>query len=198
MSKQSFLSNLVDYDGLKHYARIIVIIGSCVIALVFGLSLIYHSQFISNLLGYFFGASLLFIIYIAALIIVLDFKVEIDEDKTQGRYHADNKPKPFKYKLTVVWGVLLLLLGIAAVFFSNRYRKNYAFDCSTFLVDEEAGVYHLDNDWKCIDAIEAEDNGQLVRKYGYEIDKTFKFCEYCEESIEEVEGEFNSNRYTRR
>ena len=56
------------------------------------------------------------------------------------------EPKPFKYKLTIVWGVILLALGIVAIYYSNRYRNRYAFECETFLVDEKAGIYHLDWD----------------------------------------------------
>ena len=80
--KKSFISNLIGrntYDTIKEYAKKILAIGTCVLAVLFGLSFICHYSFVSSLLSLVTGTSLLFILYIAALIISLDHEVEVEE-----------------------------------------------------------------------------------------------------------------------
>ena len=188
--KQSFLSNIIGrntYDEFKCYAKVIIAIGTCVLSIVLLLSLFFHWSFISSLLSLVTGTSLLFIAYIAALVLVLDIEVDVDE--------PEKKPKPAAYKLTIVWGVVLVALGISAIYFSNKYRKHYAFECDTFLVDHQAGIYHLDWDNDCEVAAES---GNLETMQGYQIDKSYTLCEWCEEWAEDAEDEYESNRYFRR
>ena len=118
--KQSFFSNLLRclfgdiYDDLlKPYARIIVAIGTCILCILIGLSTICHFTFISILINLVTGTSILFIIYIVALISVLDIKVEIETEE-QNYYVSKSikKPKNRKYKLTIVWAVVLIILSI--------------------------------------------------------------------------------------
>ena len=112
--------------------------------------------------------------------------LEVEEPEKEYWRKEKQDPKPFKYKLTIVWGVVLLILGIVAIYYSNRYRNHYAFECETFLVDEKAGIYHLDWNSDCSIAEEAE---ELEKMQGYQIDEKFKFCEECQECLEEVESE---------
>ena len=196
--KKSFISDLIGrdfYDGLKGYAKPIILIGSCIIAVLLFLSFFVHWKFISSLLSLVTGTSLLFIIYVAALILVLDKEVEVEEPDKYYRFESDQTPKTRAYKLTIVWGVVLLLLGITAVFFSNRYRKRYAFDCSTILVDHKAGIFHLKWIDDCEVAAASED---LEEMKGYEIKGMgYKICEWCEEYAEEAEDAYYSDRYYR-
>lgn len=186
--KKSFLSSLMGrslYDELKRYALIIIGIGSCILAVTFLLSLFFHWAFISRILNLVSGTSLLFIVYMAALIITLD--KEVDVEQYEGYYGS--KPEGYTktpaYNLTIVWGVILLAIGVAAVFFSNRYRKQYAFECSTILVDKEAGIYHYGWNNDCEIAVNAAD---LEEMKGYEIKGTnYSLCEYCKEYAEEIE-----------
>lgn len=67
--------------------------------------------------------------------------------------------------LLLYGGVVLLAIGVSAVFFSNRYRKQYAFECSTILVDQEARIFHYSWNDNCELVQEAED---LVEMKGYE------------------------------
>lgn len=197
--KKSFISNLIGrdfYDGIKEYAKPIILIGTGILAILFLLSLFVHWTFISRLLNLVTGTSLLFIIYIAALIFVLDKEVDIEEPDYYYRYESERTPKTKAYKMTIVWGIVLIIMGISAIYFSNRYRKQYAFDCSTFLVDQEAGIYHLDWINGCKIAAESED---LVEMKGYEIKGMgYKICEGCKEYAEEVEDAYNADRYYRR
>ena len=101
--------------------------------------------------------------------------------------------KTKEYKLTILWGVVCLLLGIAAIYFSNKYRKHYAFECDTFLVDKQAGIYHLDWDNDCEVAVKSSN---LEKMQGYQIEKKYTFCEWCkdweEEAIEEGEHDYTN------
>ena len=161
IEKQSFLSNIVGantYHEYKGYAKTIIT-----------------------------GTSILFIVYIAALVLVLDIQVDVDEPESGYWYKPEKKPRPTTYKLTVVWGVVLIALGISAIYFSNQSRKNYAFECDTFLVDLQAGIYHFDWDNDCEVASEATD---LEKMQGYQIDKSYTLCEWCKEWAEEVESDY--------
>lgn len=189
--KLSFLSNIVGrdtYDVIKSYSKAIVMIGICILAILLGLSRICHYVFVSKLLRLVTGTSLLFIGFIIALIFLLDVEVDIDEWTFEVK-------KTIKYKLTIVWAVILVLLGISAIYFSNKYRKQYAFECETFLVDSQSGVYHLDWDNDCEIAAEADD---LELMKGYQIDKSFSLCPWCAEWAEEAEYEAESNMHYRK
>lgn len=187
IKKQSFLSNMLGdaYSSLKGYAIWISLIGSGILIILYVLSSFFHAGIISSLLNLTNGTSLLFIGYIAAIIVLADIRVEVDEP--ENYWHKEEKePKPFKYKLTIVWGVILLALGIVAIYYSNRYRNHYSFECETFLVDEEAGIYHLDWNDDCSVAEKAE---SLEEMKGYQINKAFKFCEECQECLDDVESD---------
>lgn len=185
--KKSFISNLIGrstYDWLKHNAKIIVSIGTSVLALLWGLTFICHFSVVSSMLYLVSGTSLLFIIYIAAIIIVLDCEVDIEEPDNYIWGKPKKHPKTKEYKLTIVWGMVLILLGATAIFFSDKYRKHYAFECDTFLVDNQSSIYHLDIDNDCE---EAAKSNNLEKMQGFQIDKTYTFCEWCKEWAEDAE-----------
>ena len=194
--KRSFLSNLIGsntYEELKYYAKFILAIGTCVLAVLYLLSIFFHWSFISRLLNLTTGTSLLFIVYIASVIICLDKEVEVDEPESSYWSKPANTPKTPPYRLTIVWGILLMVLGITAIFFSNRYRKQYAFDCSTIMVDREAGIYHLEWIEDCEIAAESED---LKEMKGYEIKGlNYRFCDWCREYVEEAEDAYIQDQY---
>ena len=187
--KQSFISNLFGqntYAELKGIALLVSLIGTAVLIVLFVLSHFFHASIISYLVNLTNGYSLLFIVYLLALIVLFDIEVEVEEPEKDYWRIGKQPPKPFKYKLTIVWGVVLLILGIVAIYYSNRYRNHYAFECESFLVDEKAGIYHLDWNDDCNIAEKAE---SLEEMQGYQIDKSFKFCEECQECLEELESE---------
>lgn len=186
--KQSYLSNMIGENSYEEYSRLamkIVGIGGLVLIIMFTLSQFFHSGIINYLLKLTTGTSLLFIAYIAACILLLDIRVEVEKPEQQ-RWEKKKSPKPLKYKLTIVWSVVLLVMGIAAIYFSNKCRNQYDFECTTFLVDHKALVYHLDWNDDCEDAANAKG---LEEMYGYEIDDSYSFCEGCKECEEDVESE---------
>ena len=186
ISKQSFISNLVDnqnYDEFRGYAILVVPVGSIVLLILYALSSFLHSGVINYFVNLTNGLSLLFIVYIALFIILLDIRVEVDESERNSWDNPEKISKPFTYKLTVVWAVVLATFGIFAIYFSEKYRNHYSFECDTFYVDNKEGIYHMDifvDD--CEKAVNAE---SLEELRGYQIDKTFTLCENCEEILED-------------
>ena len=195
VQKKSYLSNFLGrstYDYFCSHALLIAVIGTSILVVLYALSYFFHSGIISYLLNLTNGTSLLFIGYIIALIVLFDIEVNVEEPEKD--YWGDIKkdiPKPFRYKLTIVWTFFLLTLGIIAIYYSNKYRKHYAFECETYLVDSKTGIYHLDWD---IDCGLAEDTEGLEPMKGYQIDNTFRFCEGCEELLDEAEEEVGTIR----
>lgn len=196
--KQSFLANIVgrnSYDAFKRYAKTIIAIGTCILSILLLLSYFFHCGFISHLLSLVTGRSILFVIYMVALVITLDIEVDVDEPESYYWSKQNQPAKPIAYKLTIVWGIVLILLGIGSIYFSNEYRKHYAFECDTFLVDHQARIYHLDLNIDC--EVAAEANG-LERMKGYQIDKSYTLCDWCKDWCYDAEVEYDSSRYFRR
>ena len=137
------------------------------------------------------GTSLIFLVFIAALIILLDIQVYVDEPE-KWMPKSVKTEKTIAYKFTIFWGIILICLGISAIYISDKYRKHYAFECNIFFVDHGNKTYHIDN--KCDGISNKED---LEKMFGYEISNSYKFCEACEEYLEYAEIEYESNRYFR-
>lgn len=195
--RQSFISNIIGsstYEDFYGYSKIIVAIGTSLLAIFIGLSCFFHSGIINWFLQLLTGTSLLFIAYVAALIIILDIRVNVNEPERYAWEEPKKPQRPWTYKLTIVWGVFIVLSGIAAIYTSNKYRKHYAFDCDIFLVDHQQGIYHVEWNEDCDVANEAE---ELEEMYGYEISKDYSFCESCKDFLIEMES-YESERYIRR
>lgn len=185
--KQSFLSNLIGeetYESGMGYARIIIAIGTLVLILLYGLSFFFFSGIVNYLLKLTTGMSLLFIAYVAMWVLLLDIKVSVDEPETDYWDNSKDSPKPIAYKLSTTWTVALVVLGIIAIYYSNKYRSQYDFKCDTFLVDKQAHLYHIE--WTDCEAAENADN--LEKLHGYQISEGFTLCEECKE-IEEDAGD---------
>jgi hypothetical protein len=196
--RKSFLSNFIGkdtYDRYKAYSKRIIMIGTCILVLLFLLTQFVYSEVVSYLLRLVTGTSLLFIAYIAVWILVLDIEVDVEEPEKYFWNQEVKSDKPTTYKMTIVWGVILVILGISAIYFSNKYRKQYAFECETFLVDKSSRIYHIVfNDCEV-----AESASSLEEMKGYEIEESnYTFCEWCKEWLEEAESEYESSRYSRR
>lgn len=189
--KESFLSNLVcsfisrrSYDDFKNEnAKYIVAIGTCILFVLFVLTKILYFGIIASVLSIVTGFSILFIVYVAAFIVTLDIEVEKEEG-----------PKTSVYKLTVVWAIVLLILGGYAVYATREYTKEYSFKSTTYLVDERRQIFHIDHSNGCE---ERPSKRLLVKKKGYEIDDSYNFCDWCKQWLEDAEMDYELNRYKR-
>jgi hypothetical protein len=197
VKKQSFLSNLLGeetYENWVGYAKISIAVGTIVLLILFGLSYFFYSSIVSYLLKLVTGTSLLFIAYVAMWVLLLDIEVSVDEPEVRSWGKPKEVAKPISYILSTLWTIILIVLAIFAIYYSNRYRKQYAFECDTFLIDKHARLYHLD--WTECDAIENAENLEEVQ--GYQIGSDFSLCDECKEIAEEAEVEYESDRYFRR
>lgn len=194
-TKKSFLSNLLgqdNYKGYKVYAKRVVVIGTCILGILLLLSSLLHLKIISELLSICTGTSIVFIAYIAALILFLDVEIDLDQNEDE----PEASPKQFAYKLTIVWGLVLIIIGFSAIYFSNKYRKHYAFECRTFLVDKQTRTYHLDYNNHCEIATEAV---ELIVMKGFEVEKeNYTLCHWCKEWADDVKDSDEVERFYRK
>ena len=184
--KKSFISDLIGqnvYNDCLSYAKPIVLIGICILAILYTLSYFFFFFLICYFIELTNGLSLLFIGFIAEAILLLDVAVDVEEPENATKKNSGKKFKHIAYKLTIIWGIILITLGIFAVYFSNKYRNHYAFECDTFLVDEERGIYHLD--W-LDDCDVAEQADYLEEMKGYQMGKRFTLCESCKEILIDI------------
>ena len=201
--KHSFVSNMFIalvgdelYYDIKSHSRKILKVGTFIIVPIFLLSFFFHATFISKLLSVVTGTSLIFIIYAVALVVALDVEVEVIKEETCRAVGEMKIVKDGKYKRTRIWGICLICFGIAAVYFTNEYRHRYSFECDTFWVDKQKGIYHLDFDNDCSIA---EDATSLTKMKGFEIETTnIGFCPECEEWAEDAESDYNVDKFYRR
>lgn len=198
--KYSYLKKILGlqtYYGIKDSARKIIPIATCILFLLWGLSLIVHWEFISSLLNIATGATLLFVAYIAGLIILLDKEIVVVQEDKENLFSDDinltcHKKEAIGLIKTKVIGIGLIILGIVAIFFTEQYKRNYAFECETFLVDHQKKIYHLDCDNDCDEAAESSN---LEKVKGYQIDPSYSLCKICEEWAESTGVDVKLTRY---
>lgn len=102
----------------------------------------------------------------------------------------------------MIWGIVLILLGIVGLYFSNQYKKYYSFQCQSFFLEQPTGIYHLSEKCEYIGLNEDEepiDNVTLSKVSGKELlEYDCDFCDACREWAEDAEMEYESSRYYRR
>ena len=163
------------YNETRGLAKKCIPIASLVLVVVFVLSQFVYWNWLSEVVDLLFGGSLIFIAYILGLITLLDVGVNVEMGVDRPDHYSRPKNTPKAYKATIVWGICLIIMAIAAVYFTNKYRNNYAFECETFLVDESNGVYHI-KDADC------QEYDNAVSMMGYQIEgRGFTFCESCKD-----------------
>ena len=192
----SYIKKLIgsqNYEEFRGYAKKYIPIATIILVVLLVLSQFVHLGIVSWLLNLALGTSLFFIAYVLGVILLLDFGVDVEmKEDWKGRLSLP-EIMPSNFKNTIIWAYTLLILGIAAIYYSNKYRKNYAFECQTFLVDENRGIYHLE------DGDDEEDMEYTTEMKGYELeDYNYTFCESCREWVEEMESEYAAERYNRR
>ncbi len=178
VSKHSFLMDLLgedSYENSKEFSRIAIPISTVVLIILYLLSNFFHSGIISYFVGLTNGLSLIFITYVALWIVLLDIRVVVDEPERMSWEKTKVMPKPLTYKLTAVWTILLVVLGICAIYFSDKYRNQYEFECDSFLVDQQSQIYHFD--WTECETSESSEH--LDEMQGYQINESFTLCEEC-------------------
>lgn len=193
----SFLKKILGrdiYNKIKEYANRYIIIATSILIALLVLSLLVHYSFISRILRLLIGFSPIFIGYILGLIVWLDKGIDVTLQENYENYSFNEKELK-GFNKTRVSGITLIFLGVIAILLSNTYKKQYTFECETFLVDHSKGIYHLNWDNNCKVAAQSS---ILEKMKGYQIDKSYYFCNWCEDWAYDAETEYNSNRFYRK
>ncbi|MBQ8703726.1 MAG: hypothetical protein IJ524_05075 [Bacteroidales bacterium] len=178
--RQSFFIRITGdfYDFASDFAVPIVVCGTPIFLVLFGLTFVCHWDIVCSLFSLVSGFSLLFIAYIISLILVIDRLL----------LYKVCKGRAPRYSLTVVWGIVLIGLGITLCFVTNNYKKQYKFDCAEWYVDEEKRLYHWNE--KC----ENIGSTTYIAK-GYEIrGRGLTFCDYCKDELDDYGSSYEPNR----
>ncbi len=120
------------YDFVSGFAIPIVLVGTPIFLVLLGLTFLCHWDIVCSLFSLVSGFSLLFLAYIISLILVIDRLL----------LYRVSKERATHYSLTVIWGIVLIGLGITLCFVTNNHNKQYKFDCAEWYVDEENHLYH--------------------------------------------------------
>lgn len=179
---------------LKPYALIYA--GVLLVAVL--LSIFFQWGIIKFFIDCMMGWTLLSIPFVGVLIITLDKEILLP----QAERWEPIPEKPKSYKYSMIWGIILILTGVTALYFSNQYKKHYSFQCQTFFLEQPTGIYHLSDKCDYIGLDEDEepiDNVTLSKVTGKDLlEGDYEFCEACREWAEDAEMEFESRRYYRR
>ena len=169
--RESFFMRITGdfYDFVSDIAAPVVLIGTPIFFVLFGLTFICHWDIVRSAFSVVSGFSLLFIAYIISLIFMID----------RVLLYKVNRTRPPKYTTTVVWGVALISLGITTCILTNNYKKQYFFDCMEWYVDEDKGLYHWDGECENMG-----DDTYIAR--GYEIRNSgLNLCDYCKDVMDD-------------
>ncbi len=183
--KYSFLEDLLpNAYGYAKAWRPLALIYAAVLAIVIILSQFYYNSFIEWLINMTMGCTIFNILFICIMIVTFDIQV-----KRKTAAEIDQNLKPLRYKMSMVWECGLCVLGITALFLSSQYKKDYAFNCLDFYLEEMPGVYHISK--KCPMIGEDQDDDSFYRNggswvKGYELQDWHTLCEACKEAAEDT------------
>ena len=173
MRKTSFLRELLGeelYDKLASYVMPWVPLYTGVWIIMFVLSKFCYWEFFSEVFALLSGFSLLSLAYLTMLVVAFDVQVCVEEEKEL----CENR----KYKRTKFYGIFLILCALLLAFWSNSYRKDYSFKCSTVYV--EGGKYHVTDECESIEGSVTEMKGYEAEEEGDEI------CDACRDWLDDV------------
>lgn len=152
--------------------------------MLFTIIILTHFQYnteLSNFINAVTGTSLLFIAYILGVVFLLDYQVDLELTEERNGMDSVHYSYPLSYYYTAFWGIILIILAIGAIHYSDLYRKQYAFECGSFYVDENRGIYHIND---CCEEFE-----YTTEMKGYEIIKSgYRVCKLCREWAREMES----------
>lgn len=193
--KTSFLESIAPepYDFLRNL-KTIALIYAVILVIFFVLSLHFYNAFIKYFINIMMGWTIMSVIFTVVLIVILDKNVSIKKD--------DECKTPLRYRLSMVWGITLCLIGITYLFISNSYKHDYAFYCQVFYLEDTSNVFHIRKDCKYIGENTDGDplnNVHVSEIKGYELrGDEYSLCVACKEWIEDAEIEYGSSKFCRR
>lgn len=187
--KSSFLTDLVpDVYDFANTTKPFALIYASVLSVFFVLSTLFHSTIIKYFIDFMVGWTIPSLLFIVAIIVLCDIKVSV---RTPNEISSQIMPK--RYKFSMYWSFFLCIIGVAYLYLTSQYKKEYDFECSNFYLEDSTGIYHIWNDCNYIG--KDEDGNPTENKYiskikGYELNDWHTPCIACKERAEDYEGNF--------
>jgi hypothetical protein len=189
---KSFLEELFEVrntEDIKWLARLYIGIYSFILIVFFVVSHYLYWKFLSEIFSLLTGASLFGLLFIVAFAYSFDLHKKVAK---RFQCYAEKKI----YKISVVFGVILVGIAIFIQYTLDVMTDHYEFQCGTYLVDINNGIYHI----LWCDCESLQEAGSIVEMRGYEIEQTTN-CELCEECkwiVEDAIDAYESDMYYRR
>lgn len=196
--KISFLMELTPniYRYLKGL-KTVALLYATFLGVMVVLSLFLQCGFIKFFIDCMMGWTLLSIPFVAIIIVALDKKFMVRDFAFTHKLHH----KELTYKLSMIWGIILCIGGLVALYYSNSYKKYYAFQCQDFYLEENAGVYHILKGCENIGLDEGGnpvENPSIVEIKGKDLLETdYELCVVCQEWAKEAQAETATYQYRR-
>ena len=180
--KESFISSINEnsYNEFKTLSYYITGIGTSYFTVFFILSLLFYSDWIIGLYTLVFYYSyigyMFLLIYPFAMVYTLDIlvKCKIIEKQEQNK---NNFVKSWKYYLTMVWNLIVLVSCFIVEYKGTEYVAHYKFMCKTFVLDKSANVYHIEDYADECNVAARSKKLQLV--HGWQIEGKYPLCPIC-------------------
>lgn len=196
--KTSFLMELAPdtYQFLKGLKPIALLYALVLVTMIM-LSMFFQWIVIKFFIDCMMGWTLLSIPFVGVLIVALDKEFKVKDYE----FDAQSLRKTRSYKLSATWGIILCLIGLVGLYYSNSYKRYYGFQCQDFYLERVTGVYHILNDCEYIgvdDNDEPIENPIIIKVGGKDIlDTDYEFCVACKEWAEEAKAEAATYQYRR-
>lgn len=189
-TKTSFLMELFPeaYEFLKDI-RIYALAYAGLLALMITLSYFFQWGLVRFFLNIMMGWSVFSILFTGVLIIVLDKEFYVDEETLRSEKHHNDSA----YKYSKVWGITLCIAAIIGLYYSNKYRNYYSFQCHKFYIGADYNLYHIEKDCDYIymnqyGEWEKRRNVDIEELNGKELEYTdYEMCEHCRDFAEEAQ-----------
>jgi hypothetical protein len=204
----SFLSHqfptaYAEFKSQKVAAKVYTI----VLAVAVVLSLFLYNGFIKFFIDLMLGWTVFFALYLVVIVVSLDRQVEIqvselDLPRVDKPLDLNRLKVPESYGQTKIRGIALCVCAVIVMYFSNVYKKFYAFQCQELYLEATTGVYHLYDDCKYIGRIgddEYVDDIRVLDVIGADIRcSNYTLCPACKEEAESYDIDVSEWMYRRR
>lgn len=201
--KKSFLREIIgndSYDSLRRLAILYVPVYVVVTGVVYLLTKFFFSGVLSSIFSLLTGWSLFSLLFIGSVMMICNIECKGEETEyinlNSGSTWKEDNINSRSYKWTIVWFIVLLAIGITLGTISNRESSHYKFQCTTYLVDHQNGIYHIIENDDCEDIA---DYDSLVEMKGHEIERQtdYQLCTSCEEWYEDVISDMEAQEHYR-
>lgn len=195
--KTSFLNEMFSelyecFDDIKPFG----LYYGGILLVFFVLSLFVQWTVVQIVINLMMGWTFFSAAFVGTMIVMADKQVRLIEKQKEWSYSETEFVKPKTYKLTVIYGCILILAGFSELYFSSKYKDYYNFQCQTFYLDSDTHILHT---FKKCDHIRGK-KLNIHKVLGANLDKIIIFepCIDCLENEEDYEVERRLSSFTRK